>query len=233
MIYIHGGGFCVNSINTHDCLHRQYAHRLGWLVLAPDYRKAPENPFPAAIEDVAATVAWVRDNSEELGVDSEFLFIAGDSAGGNLALTVPLWMADRGGHAFKGSIVNYGVLDCDLETPSHRRFGTGPYLLSSAAITQFAEWYTSDRVPIADPLVSPLKADLRRLPPVHICTGELDVLASENIRLYDGLVQAGGDCELHVFSGLMHGFIRIPHLIKRANDALALQVQWLQAIATG
>ena len=229
LVYVHGGGFCINSIDTHDCLHREYAKRLGWTVVAPNYRKAPEYPFPTAIEDISSVTNWLILNAEKLNIDANNLFIGGDSAGGNLALTVPLSMRCNASQPFSGCIVNYGVLDTNFDTPSYSRFGDGPYLLSTADMKRFFNWYAPNEGQRSDPLISPLGADFSALPPVHICTGEIDVLASENIELHQKLGEQGVSSELHVFSGLMHGFVRIPHIIQAGDEALNRQVSWLQA----
>jgi len=144
LIYAHGGGFCINSVDTHDCLHREYADRLGWLVVAPEYRKAPEHPFPTAIDDISSVANWLIGNAELLKIDVDNFFIGGDSAGGNLALTVPLSMAQKGSHPFRGCIVNYGVLDGNFGTDSYERYGDGPYLLSTADMARFFDWYLDD-----------------------------------------------------------------------------------------
>jgi acetyl esterase len=230
LVYLHGGGWMINSVDTHDHLYRTYADMTGLTVIAPRYRKAPEHPFPAALDDVTSVMTSIANGGSLLGLKRGALFIGGDSAGGNLALSTAIRLRDIASRPLTGVIVNYGVLDCNFDTPSYRRFGEGGYLLSRSAMEMFFSNYAAG-AHFAVPAISPLRADLAGLPPIFITVGEADVLQSENIELANRAMRAQVACDLDVYSGLMHGFIRIPHLIDRARLALERQRRWIHDLA--
>ncbi|MES0022325.1 MULTISPECIES: alpha/beta hydrolase [unclassified Mesorhizobium] len=231
LVYLHGGGWMINSVETHDLLCRTYAGLTGLTVVAPRYSKAPENPFPAALNEITEVVSSLFRGRSALKTIPRNILLAGDSAGGNLALATAIQLRDRRRQNATGVIVNYGVLDCDFDTPSYDRFGEGEYLLSRSAMKMFFENY----VPagnFSNPLISPLRADLTGLPPIFVSVGEADVLQSENIELANRAMRANVSCDLDVYSGLMHGFIRIPHYIDRAQLALERQRRWINDLVS-
>jgi acetyl esterase len=229
IVYLHGGGWMINSINTHDYLHRCYAKLTGATVVAPAYAKSPEHPFPVALNQITRLIKKLS-KGELMENACRKVVVGGDSAGGNLALTSALALRADGFADLAGVIVNYGVLDDDFETASYKRFGRGDFLLSTEAMKMFFRNYIGSKSSILDPLVTPLKADIRALPPLFISVGEADVLASENVALAQKALEQGVSCDLDFYSGLMHGYIRIPQYVDRANLALMRQVAWFNAL---
>lgn len=229
LVYIHGGGWMVNTVETHGRLMREYAARIGCAVVAPHYSKSPEHRFPTALDECAALVRWLAAHGTEWGLDPQGMVIGGDSAGGNLALATGLVLRQSGERILGGIINNYGVLDCDLDTPTYARFGAGGYLLTRDKMAMFWDAYMGDQ-DRRQPLAAPLRADLAGLPPTLTCTGELDVLADENIAFARKALAAGVPSELHVYPGLVHGFMRVPHVVDLADEAHATQARWVRRL---
>ena len=125
IVYLHGGGWVIGSIRTHDALARSLAARSGCAVVMPDYRLAPEFPFPAGLEDCYATTRWVERNGDSHGIDGSRIAVAGDSSGGNLAAATALLARERGGPDLRLQVVLYGVTDQAYEEPSCREFAYG------------------------------------------------------------------------------------------------------------
>ena len=168
LVYFHGGGFVFGNIETHDAVCRALAKESGAVVISVDYRLAPENKFPAAVDDSQAATLWVAANAERLGVDAHRIAVGGDSAGGNLATVVAMRCRDAGGPKLAAQVLIYPVTDSSsFETASHRELAEG-YFLTGAAM----EWFTGHYLTSADqkrhPEVSPLLApNLSGLPPAH------------------------------------------------------------------
>lgn len=230
MIYIHGGGWVWNSIDTHDRLMREYAAAAGCAVVGPDYALSPEAPFPQALEECAAVVRWVATRGSEWGLDPSRIVIGGDSAGGNLAAGVALLLRETDpALALRGLLVNYGVLDGRLDTPSYEEFCEG-YFLTREKMRFYWECYAPRPADRLNPLASPLRADLRGLPPVLIHVAELDVLSSENLAMAERLRAAGVPVELEVFKGTIHGFLRALGHVGAASRAVAAAGEWLRRV---
>lgn len=230
IVYLHGGGWTINSIETHDFLCRSYADLTGAVVVAPAYAKSPENMFPKALNQIINLVGYVSKGKLLPNISSRVV-VGGDSAGGNLSLASGIALRDAGFTDLAGIIVNYGVLDNDFETASYKRFGEGDFLLSTAAMKMFFQNYFGSSDEIDNHLVTPLKANLKNLPPIFISMGEADVLASENIALAEKAMASGVACDLDYYSGLMHGYIRLPHYIDRSKLALERQLAWYQNLS--
>jgi acetyl esterase len=208
VIYIHGGGFVVCSLDTHDRVMRLLALDSGAAVLGVDYRLAPEYPFPAPLDDCVAAIRWIRDEAESLGVDPGRIVLAGDSAGANLALASLLDLRDAGDlEGIKGGALFYGCFWRRLDTPAHARFGDGSWRLGTDEMRWFWQHYLGD--PSApDPRAEPIYADLRGLPPLLLTAAALDPLYDDTIELDQRLAAAGATRQLEVYPGLVHGYLQ-------------------------
>jgi acetyl esterase len=230
LVYIHGGGFVWNSIDTHDRLMREYAAQAGCAVIGPDYALSPEAPFPQALEECAAVLRWVATQGAAWGLDPARIVVGGDSAGANLAMGAALLLRETDpGLKLSGLLLNYGVFDADLDTPSYREFADG-YFLTREKMRFYFDCYLPRGADRLNPLASPLRADLRGLPPVVLAIAELDVLASENHAMAEKLRAAGVGVESRVFPGTAHGFLRAANHVRAARDATAMGADWLKRI---
>ena len=229
VVYMHGGGWTINSIDTHDRLMREMAKRSGVAVLGVDYSKSPEHKFPAALNEVVAIVRWLRQNGRRWGLDPRHILVGGDSAGGQLSLAACLVLRDAGESIICGQILIYGGFDCgNLSTPSHKRYGGGGYSMTSADVELFYGYYVGGAAGKRDPLAAPLHAKLHDLPPATVICAEMDTLTDENVAVARKLSLAGVPCELMIYAGMCHGFMRVPHIVDtsaRAHDALAAWIR--------
>lgn len=230
LVYIHGGGFVWNSVDTHDRLMRDYAAQAGCAVIGPDYALSPEAPFPQALEECAAVLRWVARHGAEWGLDPTRIVVGGDSAGANLAMGAALLLRETDpALKLSGLLLNYGVFDADLETPSYREFADG-YFLTREKMRFYFDCYLPRAADRLNPLASPLRADPRGLPPVVLAIAELDVLASENHAMAAKLRAAGVSVESRVFPGTAHGFLRAANHVRAARDAAAMGAGWLKRV---
>ena len=207
VLYIHGGGFFVGSIDTEHAGAAALAGGLGVVVASVEYRLAPEHPFPAGIEDCYAALVWLHGAADELGLDPTSIAINGGSAGGGLAAGLALLARDRGGPAICFQFLGIPELDDRLETPSMRRFVDTP-MWSRPAAEKSWEWYLGDAWGTNDvsPYAAPARAtDVAGLPPTYISTMEYDPLRDEGILYALKLLEASVSVELHSFPGTFHG----------------------------
>jgi acetyl esterase len=220
IVYLHGGGFALGSIDTHQRLMALLAIETGAAVLGVDYRLAPEAPFPAGLEDCLAAIRWLRREAARYQLDPEQILLAGDSAGANLALACLLRLRDGGEPLPIGAGLFYGCYWARLGTESHQRYGRGGYRLTSQEMGWFWSQYLG-RHGKSDPFAEPLYADLRGLPPLFLNYGTVDPLADDTIELARRLDAAGVVHECRVYPGLVHGFLQ---MTSRCDAALlALQ----------
>lgn len=229
LIYLHGGGWVWGSIDTHDRLMRSYAAASGCAVLGPDYALSPEAVFPQALEESAAVLRHVATRGAELGLDGSRIVLGGDSAGANLAAGLALLNAERPDPVkIAGLLLNYGVFDHDLNTPSYREFAEG-YGLTLAKMRFYWDAYCPDLVSRVSPFASPIRGDLGSLPPTLLHIAELDVLCSENLAFAEKLRQAGVSLEMQTFPGTVHGFLRALGQVGAADRAVEAAGAWLKA----
>ena len=230
LVYLHGGGFVWNSIDTHDRLMREYAAGAGCAVVGPDYALAPEAPFPQAVEESAAVVRWLATEGAAWGIDPARIVLGGDSAGANLAMGAALLLRETDpALRLRGLLLNYGVFDADFDTPSYREFAEG-YFLTREKMRFYWDCYVPRLADRLNPLTAPLRADLKGLPPVLLHIAELDVLASENLAMGDRLRAAGVPVEQDLFPGTAHGFLRSLNHVAAARRATAAASSWLARI---
>jgi len=233
VVYYHGGGWVLGDLETHDATCRRLANASDCIVVAVDYRLAPEHKFPAAVEDCYAAALWAAENAASLGVDAARVAVAGDSAGGNLAAVVSLLAKQRGGPPLAYQALIYPVTDFDFQRPSYQENAEG-YLLTRQAMEWFWRQYLNDDAEGADPLASPLRApDLRGLPPATVITAEYDPLRDEGEVYAERLAQAGVPTTCVRYLGQIHGFIILEHLLPAGRQALLALGATLRAALTG
>jgi acetyl esterase len=220
LLYLHGGGFTIGDLETHDSLCRQLAARSGAAVVALDYRLAPEHRFPAAVHDSWAALRWLAgEGAQRLGLDGSRLAVGGDSAGGTLAAVSALHARDEGLPLALQVLITPGTT-AHADTDSHREFAEG-FLLDQAAIVWFFDHYI-DRGQRSDWRFAPLLADdLDGVAPAWIGLAECDPLVDEGIAYADRLRLAGVPVQLELWRGLTHDFIKMGRAIAEAGDAQA------------
>jgi acetyl esterase len=228
LVWFHGGGWVVGSLDSHDPVCRAIAWRAPCVVISVDYRLAPEAPFPAAVDDAWAATQWVAAEALSLGVDASKLAVGGDSAGGNLAAVVAL-RAREAGLALALQVLVYPVIDFDFGTQSYAEHATG-LNLSRAKM----EWYWKQYLGDADgthPDASPARAsDHAGLAPALVQTAEHDPLVSEGEAYAARLAEAGVPVAFTRYDGMIHGFLRMPALVAEADHALSEITAALRAL---
>lgn len=220
VVFFHGGGWTTGDLETHDGICRALANAVRGIVVAVDYRLAPEHRFPAAFDDAFAAVRWVDDNALRLGVDRRHLVVAGDSAGGNLAAAVAIAARDAGGPAIAAQALAYPALDFRMKLPSHREFADG-YLLTEARIRASADAYLRSPADVEDWRASPLLVpDVTGLPPAVILTAGFDPLRDEGEAWAERLHAAGVPVTYECFEGMIHGFLQMGARVAAAPHAI-------------
>lgn len=206
LVYFHGGGFVVGDLDTHDHTCRFIARNAGVLVLAVDYRLAPEHPFPAAVQDALAAFLFATEHARQIGADPHAIAVGGDSAGGNLAAVVCQQSPLIGIAAPAYQWLLYPITDLAERHRSYELFSDG-FLLTAGQMGWFRSNYLGDQDVSTDPCVSPLRAPhLDGLPPAYIATAGFDVLRDEGEEYARLLDTAGTPVTLRRYRGLVHGF---------------------------
>ncbi|WP_257543271.1 alpha/beta hydrolase [Sphingopyxis sp. DBS4] len=229
MLYIHGGGWVLFSVDTHDRLMREYAARAGIAVIGIDYSRAPERKFPVALEECAAALDWIAARAEALNLDAARILIGGDSAGANLSVATCLLRRQRGQSLPAGMLLNYGAFAPE-HTPSYARFGDGSYSLEADEMDAFWTDYVDGPERFADPLVAPLRADLTGLPPAFMAIAECDILADCNHAFASRLGEAGVPVRAVTYAGATHSFLEAVSIAPLAARAFDEQAAWIREI---
>lgn len=218
LIYLHGGGFTIGSIATHDVLCRHLSHLAHCAVLSVGYRLAPENRFPTAFDDAWDAVQWVAVHGKSKGLDSARLAVGGDSAGGTLAAACALQARDSG-VPLKLQLLFYPGTTSHADTPSHKTFGHG-FVLEASHIAYFFDLYIPDRKNREDWRFAPLMADdLEGVAPAWFGLAECDPLVDEGLQYADKLRCAGVSVDLEIYRGVTHEFIKMGRVIPEARRA--------------
>lgn len=217
VVFLHGGGFVIGDLDTHDVTCRELANRSECVVLSVDYRLAPEHPFPAAVDDALAAARWAADHLDELGGD-ERLGVAGDSAGGNLAAVVAQALRDEG-RLLAGQLLLYPATDFGGDYPSHAENAEG-YFLEARTMLWFQQQYAGHVDDLGDPRLSPLHGDLRGLAPAVVVVAEFDPLRDDGLAYAAALEAAGVPVAVRTFPGLIHGFVDMGRHSTAAQQAL-------------
>lgn len=222
LVYLHGGGWVIGDLDTHDVLCRELARHAGCAVLSVDYRLAPEYRFPVAVDDAFAALRWVAREADALGIDATRLAIGGDSAGGNLAAVAAILARDAGGPALAFQLLIYPATDQRQDTASHAALGEG-YLLTRDSLQYYRAHYLPEPASWDDWRASPLRhPDLSGLPPALVLTAGHDPLRDEGLAYAQRLSDAGSRATQLCFERQIHGFITMGRVIDEANDAVRL-----------
>jgi len=221
LVYFHGGGWVIGDLDTHDVVCRTLANGARCAVFSVEYRKAPEAPFPAAVEDCFAVTQYVSDNGKALKINSKQIAVGGDSAGGNLATVVALMARDAGGPALSFQLLIYPGTDQRMGHPSIDGNGEG-YLLTKKSMQYFRGHYLPRKEDWLDWRASPLLAkSLGKLPPAYVMTAGFDPLLDEGRAYAERLKQEGVATEYREYPDMVHGFITMGRVLDTANAALA------------
>jgi acetyl esterase len=228
LLYLHGGGWTMFSIDTHDRLMREYAHRSGAAVVGIDYSLSPEAKFPAALDEAVMAIEWLSRQGPAFGIDPKRLAVGGDSAGANLAVAAALRLRDGGAPALRGMLLNYGAFSPE-PTPSFEKYGGPRYMLTPDEMQYFWSNYTSNPGELKNPLAVPARAELRGLPPAFFCIAACDILADGNRAMAERCRAAQVPCEEHVYAGATHSFLEAVSIAPLADAALSDASRWLRA----
>ena len=220
LVFAHGGGWTLGTLDSADDICRELAARVGCVVVSVDYRLAPEHPFPAPLEDVRGAAEWVRTHAESLGVDPARVGLGGTSAGGNLAAATALYTVLEGDDQFACQVLLYPITDCAFDTDSYAEHADGP-LLTRADMEWFWDQYCRSPADAYHPLASVLRGPEPMLDcgtPAVVATGGHDPLRDEG-RAYAERLGEHVDCAAHDFPTLAHGFCSLTDEVPAADEA--------------
>jgi acetyl esterase len=221
IVYYHGGGHVIGSLDTHDLIARNLCAGAEALVASVDYRMGPEHRFPAAVEDSFAVLEWVHANAGSLGADPGRVGVHGDSAGANLAGVVALLARDARGPRLRLQSLVYPVADYNLVGDSYERYARDCGLLTKAAMVWFRDHYLREPADADDWRASPIKAaSFAGVAPAIVVTAQCDVLHDEGQRYAEALRRAGVPVEYQEYPGMIHGFFG---MVPAVDDAMNAQ----------
>jgi len=224
LTYFFGGGWVLGSIEASAAICRRLANATPCAVVAVGYRRAPEHPFPAGLQDCYEATRWVVDHAHELGLDPTRVAVGGASAGGNLAAAVAQLALERNGPPLAFQLLVYPPLDFRADTPSLRA-ANDPFVFDREALAWCWSHYLARDADGDDPLASPLRAhDVSGLPPALVITAEFDPLRDEGELYAWKLAAAGVEAELIRFDGVVHGFFALSGVLDAAGEAQARAV---------
>ncbi len=231
LVYFHGGGFVTGDLDTEDGACVRYALEAGCAVVSVDYRLAPEQPYPAGLDDCYDALLAVAEHAGELDVDPGRLAVGGGSSGANLAAAVALLARDRGGPALALQLLVLPVLDDAAATPSAQAFTDTP-MLARAAVEDMWRLYLGGAAAV-EPYAAPARAaDLRGLPQTYVMVAGMDPVRDDGVAYACRLMEAGVEVELHVVPGVPHAFDVLPlQVAERARDEYVVAVR--RALGTG
>lgn len=220
LVYFHGGGWVLGSLDSHDTVCRRLSGGAGITVISVDYRLAPETPFPGGLQDCYTATRWVANNADQLDIDPLCIAVGGDSAGGNLAAAVAMLARDESWPTIRFQLLIYPVTDAKFDTASYRDNATG-YLLTRKSMMWFWDHYVPSLTDRLHPLASPLRADTyAALPPALIQTAEYDPLRDEGEAYANALRSAGVQVQQTRYSGLIHGFFDMFETVPASRAAV-------------
>ena len=229
IIFIHGGGWCIGSIATHERTSKKICVATGYKVLSVEYSLAPEGPFPTALHECTAVTEYVSNNLSEFKA-TQNIIIMGDSAGANLAITSTINLIEEAKEIISRIVAIYPVIDASsTETTSHKNFKTG-FFLTNRMMNKFIELYTPTESDRTDPLVSPsYYKNLDKLPPVYLITAQFDPLRDEGESFVELLKAAKVDCTFKRYDGVIHGFFANPMFGYKGDGAVTDVASYLHA----
>lgn len=230
LVYFHGGGWMLGSVESYDTVCRRLALKSNCAVLSVDYRRTPETRFPGAVHDAYAATLWSSNNASELGINPLAIAVGGDSAGGNLAAVVSNASYDSGDFVIALQVLIYPCTDLSREYPSYERNARG-YMLTSAATRWFIEEYVPNPMDRTDVRASPmLRTNMTGLPRALIISAEFDPLVDENEAYARRLTDAGVPTTYVCFPGMIHPFFTLGGFIDdtaKAEDLIAAELKAL------
>lgn len=218
LVYLHGGGWVIGSLDGADATCRILANRGNVCVVSVDYRLAPETKFPAPVEDAYAAVRWVADHAADLHIDPQRIAVGGSSAGGNLAAAAAVLARERGGPKIAFQLLLVPATSMRTASPSHAEFAEG-YGLTRADMEWFGRAYVRDESDVDDPHASVLLADPEGLPPALVITAECDPLRDDGEAYAARLRDAGIHARVSRYPGMFHGFLGFPGQLDDARQA--------------
>jgi len=231
LIYLHGGGWTLFSLDTHDRLMREYAAAADVAVLGVDYTLSPEARFPVALEQVEAVIAWLRGAALEHGIDASRIAIGGDSAGACLSFATALKLRGLGqGDVIKGLLAIYPVFDTRVSDEAARHYGGDRYMLSTAELAGFWSNYLGAPADADNPLARPALADLAGLPRTCLTIAECDILAEQGRAMDERLRAAGVEVRSDVYAGATHSFLEAISIAAVARKAIDDGAAWLRGV---
>jgi acetyl esterase/lipase len=229
IVYFHGGGWVIGGIDTYDASARALCVEAGALVLSVHYRQGPESRFPAAHDDANVAWVWAVTNAASINADPNRIAIAGESAGGNLAINAAIYARDTGNRLPRAMALIYPVAGTDLNTPSYTQFSNA-VPLSKASIQWFVQNYTRGAADLQDPRLDVVgKANLAGLPPAIIVNAEIDPLQSDGERLAAKLTAAGVPVQHQLYTGVTHEFFGADAVLTKAKQAQSFVGEQLRA----
>jgi acetyl esterase len=228
LVYFHGGGATVGSVETHDHFCRWIAKESLWTVLSVDYRLSPEHPYPVPLNDSFHAYSWIQENAKSFGLDSQKIGVGGDSAGGNLASAVILKANQAKQKIPYLSILLYPMCDSSIEHPSMEEFADS-FLLTTSSIRWFLNNYDPEFLRKKDPFISPVLAqDLSFFPKTFLSTCGFDPLQDEGIAFFKKLENTKIDITYRHYEQLVHGYVNYAGVVPQATTAISEVVQYLK-----
>lgn len=228
VVYYHGGGWVIADVNVYDATPRSLAKQLGAIVVSVEYRHAPEFKFPAQHDDAAQAYRWVLNNAENWGGDTRRIALAGESAGGNLAVATAIKARDNRWQKPVHVLSVYPIANSSKDLPS-KRDSANAKPLNASMLDWFGHYWSRGPQDMMDPRINLVAADLRGLPPVTIVNAQVDPLRSDGETLADALRSAGVTVEQRTFAGAAHEFFGLAPGVKSAVEAQAWSVARLNA----
>ncbi|MGW1117098.1 alpha/beta hydrolase [Streptomyces tanashiensis] len=234
LLYLHGGGFVLGTLDGVDEVCRAIAARSGWAVLSLEYRLAPENPYPAALDDCLDIFAWLRRSAPTYGLDPQVIAVAGDSAGGSLAAALCLKLRDAGLPGPVSQVLVYPAVDDAFATPSWTEFADAPLLTSADARWFWEQYLGPDHEGTVDHYAAPMHAaSLRDLPPALVLTAEVDPLRDDAEAYAERLRRDGVEVTATRCAGVFHGFFTEVGVFARTDEAISQVARHLRGVAGG
>jgi acetyl esterase/lipase len=217
-LFLHGGGWTLNDLDTHDHLCRKLAKRSGWLIASLDFRRAPEHRHPAALEDAYCAYLWLLENAADFGGDPARRALIGESSGATTAATLSLLLRQRGTPMPSYQVLAYPVTDQFDRWPSYEKYGSG-YLLDRDLIRWYFDQYLPESWTADDPMIFPMaEQDVGGLPATLMVTAEFDPLKDEGIAYADQLEAAGVAVDRLHARDQMHGFLLLDSVVPRCAE---------------
>ena len=231
VVYIHGGGWVLATIDTYDASATALADKLDAVVISLEYRHAPEHKFPAAHEDVLAGYEWAIENAGQFNADAQRLALIGESVGGNMVMTTAIAARDRKLTQADHIVSVYPLAQTDLDTPSYKE-NENALPLSKAMMPWFFDRTVESKDQLQDPRITLLNADLSGLPPVTIINASIDPIHDDGTLLAEALKKAGTSVEQRTFEGVTHEFFGMSAVVEKAGEAQDYAVRRLKADLT-